>query len=118
MKPQDHSDTTLLVWSDWLEENGEEQRAHDLREEIANPPAKRWDYDYYWSNAADVGAIGLHGVGGAGTSNYGISGAGMVVGGDGGIDGVDGGDVGGGTHNYFGIPVGGNRGDCVGDEKE
>jgi len=46
MKPQDHSDTTLLVWSDWLEENEQEQKAHDLREEIVNPPAQRWGYTF------------------------------------------------------------------------
>jgi len=46
MQPQDHSDTTLLVWSDWLEENEQEQNAHDLREEIVNPPARRWDWEY------------------------------------------------------------------------
>ena len=46
MQPQDHSDTTLLVWSDWLEENGQEQKAHDLREEIATPLVKRWDWEH------------------------------------------------------------------------
>ena len=62
MKPQDHSDTTLLVWSDWLEENGEEQKAHDLREEIANPPANRWSNDYRYHDG--VGSIGGFVVGG------------------------------------------------------
>ena len=65
MQPQDHSDTTLLVWSDWLEENGEEQKAHDLREEIANPPARRWSLEYW--NIGIVGGVGGDSVGGNGT---------------------------------------------------
>ena len=74
MKPQDHSDTTLLVWSDWLEENGEEQKAHELREEIANPPADRWSSDNRRSGVVGVdGRIGGDYVGGGGRSGVVIS---------------------------------------------
>ena len=62
MKPQDHSDTTLLVWSDWLEENGEEQKAYDLREEIANPPAMKTNQESRLS--IGVGGIGDNRAGG------------------------------------------------------
>ena len=97
MKPQDHSDTTLLVWSDWLEENGEEQKAHELREEIANPPRKRWGYTSCSSGTA-VGGDVFSGVGG-------ISGGSGVGGGIGygirvGSGGLIGSNVG---HECFGV---------------
>ena len=58
MKPQDHSDTTLLVWADWLEENGQEQKAHDLREEIETSPAKRWNWEHRRYGGISVGDAG------------------------------------------------------------
>ena len=99
MKPQDHSDTTLLVWSDWLEENGEEQKAHDLREEIANSPVERWDYEYYRGGGRRVGGY-------CGGSGGGVVGGNIrVVGGNGGINVTD----------DRGIRVGGGHaGRCVG----
>ena len=89
MKPQDHSDTTLLVWSDWLEENDEEQKAHELREEIANPHAEKWSYQYRYrsrgnyvgggddrvgsiATGEDVGVGGVNGVGGDGENVGGV----------------------------------------------
>ena len=87
MTPQDHSDTTLLVWSDWLEENGEEQKAHELREEIANPPARRTISEYSRYGGSIVGGVGV---------SIGVdvgSGHGNAVGGNGG----DRGGVGGST---------------------
>jgi len=95
MKPQDHSDTTLLVWADWLEENGEEQKAHELREEIANPPANRWHYAFYKGGGRRVGGYdGGSIVGGI------VGGITRVVGGSGGINVTDG----------RGIRVGGGEG--------
>ena len=64
MKPQDHSDTTLLVWSDWLEENGEEQKAYDLREEIASHPAEKWSYEQFSRGGYLVGSDRGDSVGG------------------------------------------------------
>ena len=110
MKPQDHSDTTLLVWADWLEENGEEQKAHELQEEIATPPVKekRWNLEYR--------RYGFSGVGGG--IREGDFGVGNVVGGArvGDHVGGGGGYVGGGlgTHVGGGDMVGGS--DMVGGE--
>ena len=101
MKPQDHSDTTLLIWADWLEENGEEQKAHELREEIANPPAQRWRAEHYRDGidvgggtdnisyrvgngaaGASVGGIAPRGVGGSTAGTVGaVMGIGSCVGG-------------------------------------
>ena len=101
MKPQDHSDTTLLIWSDWLEENGEEQKAHDLREEIANPPARRWSYEYHYCIGGThvgggderVGSIATGEDVGGGDEDVGDDTSSCYVGGVGG--GVDGVDIGG-----------------------
>ena len=63
MKPQDHSDTTLLIWSDWLEENEQEQKAHELREEIAHPIITLWCWEYLGYSGSRVGG-GYDAVGG------------------------------------------------------
>ena len=74
MTPQDHSDTTLLVWADWLEENEQERRAHELREEIANPPIMKWNYEYRrFTVGGQVGNYAC-GVGGAGSNGIFVGG--------------------------------------------
>ena len=113
MKPQDHSDTTLLVWSDWLEENGEEQKAHELREEIAHPPVDRWDWEYLIGGGSRVGGIVSGFVGGAAV--------GEDVGGVG--SGTAGSMVGGifnrtGSLGEFGSSVGGGIDDTAGADWE
>ena len=90
MQPQNHSDTTLLIWADWLEENNEEQKAHDLREEIAHPPADhRWTGDHFrYSGGSTVAGsvfgayVGDHNIGGvACCSDPGVGSIDNIVGG-------------------------------------
>ena len=76
---QDSSDSSLLVYSDWLEDEGRLEEAEEVRRGTREPKTQRWIYEW---------RVFISGVGGDG---------GGVGGGVGGGDGAGGGVVGGGS---------------------
>jgi hypothetical protein len=89
MRPVDNRDSTILIFSDYLEETGLEEEAEEIRKQARSPPNNSWYYEY--RTVAAVGGIGEGTVGSDGTST--VSGGFIGVGGN--IGGFVGGVMGG-----------------------
>ena len=63
MQPLTANDDDLLVYCDWLEDNGRSQEAEELREEIINPNVEIWQGEF--PSCEHVGSMGsgFNGVG-------------------------------------------------------
>jgi hypothetical protein len=83
MSPMDSHDESLMVYADYLEEHGDQEKADEIRSSLDSGPELSWQYEYR------VGGVGVGGVGVV----VGVGGGG--VGGVGGVVGVGGGGVGG-----------------------
>ena len=93
MTPPDNSDDMILILADWHEDQGHQDRADELRSELADPivPQSKWDT---CGCSIGVGIVGsgvgsIGGGGGVGSSIGGVgSGGGVGGGGVGGVGGV------------------------------
>ena len=91
----DNDDTTLLIYSDWLEENGFLSIAEDIRIDVNDPNINEWCYEYHYRG--DDGNVGPNANSGA---RVGSCYAGDISGTPGGSSGVG---------SSVGSRVGGNR---------
>lgn len=99
MKPCDNKQLTLFAWSDWLEEQGKEEQAEEVRDEVKEAHGL-WVYAWRDFGSARSFEIGRCLPGSGGESCVGVQGWSSDVGGKGLSTGFSG-QV--GTLNYDGL---------------
>ena len=75
MEPLSNNDDDLLIYCDWLEDEGKSQEAEDLREDILEPNVDSWYAEV--RNYSQTGSGGSPSVGGSGSRDVGVRGRGF-----------------------------------------
>jgi len=71
MTPEDNDDCSLLIYADWLTDNGDEQAAEQLRDDVAIPTDADPEYFINWYAVGWREVVGEHGAAGvAWLTNY------------------------------------------------